>query len=389
MYTIILWLFIIILTIILIKLLDIKISVLICIGISILIVLFAANINLSLNAAIEGSKLWYKAILPTTFPFVVICNLLIYYDGISLYSKILGPLICKPLNLSENCSFPIVASLLCGYPLGAKYCVDLYNMNYLDKDEYLRLLNIASNVGPIFLIGSVAAALLNNIYWGYILLTSSYLSIIFIGIITKKKRTSSKTSSLRLNKKYDFNFGIAIKSAIENAINTTLSIGGFIIIFSVIIALIKNISSIHSLCSYIENTLNLPFDTIYGSFLGSIEITNGCSILSRLDLQLPLKISIISFLCSFSGLAVITQVSSFVSSTNIKYSKYIFLKFIQGIFSFIVTFILMNLLPTTAYSSSIILHSHFNIVYMFIPLLLLLLLTIILKIANNLFFHAS
>lgn len=389
MYTIILWLFIIILTIILIKLLDIKISVLICIGISILIVLFAANINLSLNAAIEGSKLWYKAILPTTFPFVVICNLLIYYDGISLYSKILGPLICKPLNLSENCSFPIVASLLCGYPLGAKYCVDLYNMNYLDKDEYLRLLNIASNVGPIFLIGSVAAALLNNIYLGYILLTSSYLSIIFIGIITKKKRTSSKTSSLRLNKKYDFNFGIAIKSAIENAINTTLSIGGFIIIFSVIIALIKNISSIHSLCSYIENTLNLPFDTIYGSFLGSIEITNGCSILSRLDLQLPLKISIISFLCSFSGLAVITQVSSFVSSTNIKYSKYIFLKFIQGIFSFIVTFILMNLLPTTAYSSSIILHSHFNIVYMFIPLLLLLLLTIILKIANNLFFHAS
>ena len=248
MYTAILWLFIIVLTIILIKLLNIKINVLICISISVLIVLFAANINLSLNAAIEGSKLWYKAILPTTFPFVVICNLLIYYDGISLYSKILGPLICKPLNLSENCSFPIVASLLCGYPLGAKYCVDLYNMNYLDKEEYIRLLNIASNVGPIFLIGSVATALLNNVYFGYILLASSYLSIIFIGIITKKKRTSSNKSSLRLNKKCNFNFGTAIKNSIENAINTTLSIGGFIIIFSVIIALVKNSSSIHSLC---------------------------------------------------------------------------------------------------------------------------------------------
>ena len=389
MYTAILWLFIIIFTTILIKLLDIKINVLICISFSALIVLFAANINLSLNAAIEGSKLWYKAILPTTFPFVVICNLLIYYDGISLYSKILSPLICKPLNLSENCSFPIIASLLCGYPLGAKYCVDLYNMNYLDKDEYIRLLNIASNVGPIFLIGSVATALLNNLYFGYILLASSYLSVIFIGIITKKKRTPSKTSSLCLNKKYDFNFGAAIKSAIENAINTTLSIGGFIIIFSVIIALIKNSSTIHSLCLYIENILNLPLDTIYGSFLGSIEITNGCSILSKLDLQLPLKISIISFLCSFSGLAIIAQVSSFVSSTNIQYSKYIFLKFIQGIFSFIVTFILMNLLPTTAYSSSIILYSDFNIFYMFIPLLLLIILTIILKITSTLFFHAS
>lgn len=245
MYTTILWLFIIILTIIFIKLLDIKINILICIAISILIVLFAANINISIEAAIEGSKLWYKAILPTTFPFIVICNLLIYYDGINLYSKILGPLICKPLNLSENCSFPIVASLLCGYPLGAKYCVDLYNMNYLDKDEFVRLLNIASNVGPIFLIGSVATALLNNIYLGYILLFSNYLSIIFIGVITKKKRGPSKISSLCLSKKIDFNFGIAIKNSIENAITTTLSIGGFIIIFSVIIALVKNSQQIH------------------------------------------------------------------------------------------------------------------------------------------------
>ncbi|MBE6070956.1 MAG: sporulation integral membrane protein YlbJ [Clostridium butyricum] len=389
MYATILWLFIIILTIILIKLLNIRVNVLICIGISILIVLFAANINISIEAAIEGSKLWYKAILPTTFPFVVICNLLIYYDGINLYSRILGPLICKPLNLSENCSFPIVASLLCGYPLGAKYCVDLYNMNYLDKDEYVRLLNIASNVGPIFLIGSVATALLNNMFLGYILLFSNYLSIIFIGVITKKKRGSSKISSLCLSKKMDFNFGIAIKNSIENAITTTLSIGGFIIIFSVVIALVKNSHQTHAFFSFIEVFCNIPLDTIYASFLGSIEITNGCSILSKLNLQLPLKISIISFLCSFSGLAIITQTSSFVSSTNINYSRYILLKLIQGIFSFIITFILMTFLPTTVYSSAIKINAQLNILYLFTPILLLLVLTCILKITNKLFLHTS
>lgn len=389
MYISILWLFIIILTIILVKLLNIKINIFICIIISILIVLFTANIKLSINATIEGSRLWYKSILPTTFPFVVICNLLIYYDGINLYSKILGPLICTPLNLSKNCSFPIVASLLCGYPLGAKYCADLYTMNYLDKEEYARLLNIASNVGPIFLLGSVATTLLNNIYLGYILIASSYLSIIFIGIITKKKRISYETNSLCLASKCNLNFGTAIKISIENAINTTLSIGGFIIIFSLIVALVKNIPSIHLICSYIERILHIPINTLYASFLGSIEITNGCNILSKLDLQLPIKISIISFLCSFSGLAIIAQVSSLVSSTNIKYSRYISLKFIQGVFSFIITFILMKLLPSTAYSSSIMLHSHFNIFYMLIPLLLLIAFTILFKIVNSLFFHTS
>ena len=191
-YVIILWFLIISLIIILIKQLNIKKNIIICIFISILIILFILNINQCISAAIEGCKLWYKSILPTTFPFIVICNLLIYYDGINLYSKFLGPLICKPLGLSKNCSFPIVASILCGYPLGAKYCVDLYSMEYIEKDEYERLLNIASNVGPLFLIGSVGGTLLGNISLGYILLIGNYLSLIFIGFITKKKRNLIK-----------------------------------------------------------------------------------------------------------------------------------------------------------------------------------------------------
>ena len=122
----ILWLLIIFFSILLIKQLNISKNIIFCVLISILIVLFAANINTCIPAALDGCKLWYKAIVPTTFPFVIICNLLISYNGIELYSKILGPIICRPLGLSKNCSFPIVASILCGYPLGAKYCVDIY-----------------------------------------------------------------------------------------------------------------------------------------------------------------------------------------------------------------------------------------------------------------------
>ncbi len=196
-YIIILWFLIISLIFILIKQLNIKKNTIICIFISVLIVLFVLNINQCIVAAIDGCKLWYNSILPTTFPFVVICNLLIYYDGINLYSKFLGPLICKPLGLSRNCSFPIVASILCGYPLGAKYCVDLYKMEYIDRNEYERLLNIASNVGPLFLIGSVAGTLLGNVSLGYILLLGSNLSIIIMGFLTKKEKLKySKFSPL-------------------------------------------------------------------------------------------------------------------------------------------------------------------------------------------------
>lgn len=386
---VILWFFIITLIILLIKQLNIKKNTLLCILISILIVLFILNINECIDAALEGCKLWYSAILPTTFPFLIICNLLISYDGISIYSKILGPLICKPLGLSKNCSFPIIASILCGYPLGAKYCANIYSMGYIDKNEYQRLLNIASNVGPLFLIGSVGTALLGNVSLGYILLVGNYLSAIAIGLITKKKRTTPKSSSLHYAKIEKTNFGLAIKNSVENSVSTILSIGGFIVIFSVIISIIKNNIYIPIIFNQLENILHLNPETLYGLFLGSIEITNGCNILSKLQLSLPIKLGIISFLCSFSGLAIIAQVSSFVSDTNVNYNKYIFLKIVQGIISFIITYVLVKFLPTSIVTSTLGLnfkiHSYINL----IPILILLVLTLILKIINKLFFHTT
>lgn len=389
---IILWFVIISLIILMIKLLNIKKNTLLCILISILIILFFININICISAAIDGCVLWYKSILPTTFPFIVICNLLIYHDGISLYSKFLGPLICKPLGLSKNCSFPIVASILCGYPLGAKYCVDLYSINYIDRDEYERLLNIASNVGPLFLIGSVAGTLLKNISLGYILLIGNYLSIIFIGLITKKKRTNIKLGSPINSKCEVLNLGTSIKTAIQNGINTTLSIGGFIIIFSVLISLTKNNSYLYNGFEKLESITSLPSGTLYSLFLGSIEMTNGCSIISTLPLPLSIRLSIISFLCSFSGLAVIAQVSSFVSETKINYNKYIILKIIQGIFSSAITYLLFKLLPTSIYTSKFI-NIPYSCEYTSLqPILILSSLTIILIILNKvfkLFFHTA
>lgn len=386
---VILWFFIITLIILLVKQLDIKKNIIICILISILIILFILNINQCITAALEGCRLWYSAILPTTFPFLIICNLLISYDGISVYSKVLGPVICKPLGLSKHCSFPIVASILCGYPLGAKYCADIYSMGYIDKNEYQRLLNIASNVGPLFLIGSVGTALLGNVSLGYILLIGNYLSAIIIGLITKKKRTNPRSSSLHFPKSAKINFGLVIKNSVENSINTILSIGGFIVIFSVIISLVKNNHYILIVFNQLENMLHLSSGSLYGLFLGSIEITNGCSLLSLLQLSLPIKLGIISFLCSFSGLAIIAQVSSFVSETNVNYGKYIFLKIIQGIFSFMITYMLVKLLPTSISTSTLGLNFTANPYIKLMPILALLLITLIIKTIDKLFFHTT
>lgn len=347
-----LWIIIILLIKHLFKLIDINKNYFICFLITLLIILFFINLDISISAAINGAKLWFKAMLPTLFPFLVICNLLISFDGITLYSKIIGPLLCKPLNLSKSCSFSLVASFLCGYPLGAKYSTDLYDLGYISKKEYTRLLNIASNCGPLFILGSVSTAMLGNIKLGYLLLIANYLSTIIIGLFTIKNSDINLTKNFN-NTQQSKNFGQAFKESIENAITTTVSVGGFIILFSVLIALIKNNTYITNFIKDVELLLSIPQGSLYAIILGSVEITNGCNLSATSTLSLPLKLSIISFLCSFSGISIIAQVTSFTSKHNISVTKYSIIKLLQGIISFIITFIISKLFVGSISASTI------------------------------------
>ena len=387
MYTIfILWLLIIILSIILIKLLKLSKNQIITIFITLFIILFIINLNTCMQSTFTGLNLVIKAILPTIFPFSVICNLIIHYDGISFYSNILGPIICKPLKLSNCSSFPIVASLLCGYPLGCKYCCDLYELGYISKEEYLRLLNIASNASPIFLIGSVGAAMLGNIKYGFILLLGNYLAPLIIGFFTKKNTHEFNNSNeYPLKTDGSYNFGIIIKTSIENAINTTLQVGAFVIIFSIIIGIIKNNSLINIIFNNVEKLLSLSPNSLYGIFLGSIEYTNGCKILTSISSSIIFKLSAISFICSFSGLSIIGQISSFTGKFNVSLKKYSFIKFIQGIISFIITFIFSSIFISTETTSSIYIHSYYNTNKLLFFTYALLLLPLIVKLTNILF----
>lgn len=355
MYSIIFLLIIIFfLLLILFKLFNKNQNYFICILITGFIFIFVYNLENCIDAALIGVNLVVKTIIPTIFPFSVICNLLISYDGVGLYSKILGPILCKPLKLSKSSSFPIVASFLSGYPLGCKYCCDLYSLGYINRREFERLLNIASNASPMFIIGSIGATMLGDIRLGFILLIGNYLSSIIVGILTMNNSKTSSTLKELPKNNINTNFGSALKSALDNGINTTLQVGAFVVLFSIIISIIKNNTYISIVFYNIEEFLNLPKYSIYGLFLGSVEFTNGCKLITTLPLTLPFKLAIISFICSFSGLSVIAQISSFVYKYDISIAKYSFIKFIQGVISFIITFILSSVfsLQYTAYTST-------------------------------------
>ncbi|MBZ9608334.1 sporulation integral membrane protein YlbJ [Clostridium estertheticum] len=339
---IILLIFIILLLFELFKALKINLSITLICSLFILQIIIAPNI--CIQYTISGAKLFFNSIFPSLFPFLVVINIIISYDGIHIYSKLLGNLICKPLKLPKECNFALLVSLLCGYPLGARYTCDLYEKNIIDLNTCERLLNIASNASPLFIIGAVGASMMSNAKIGYMLILSNILSCMFMGFIIPSKdsyfKIKNRGDNFSRNHPPTTNIGMILKNSIEDAMKNALNIGGFIVIFSVITGLIKDNVIFHIALNKFSLIIGCSGNFIEGLLLGMLEMTNGCYLISSSNSNLYVKLPVLSFLIAFSGLSIISQVYSYTYKYDVSIKKYIARKFIQGIISSILTLIL-------------------------------------------------
>lgn len=285
-----------------------------------------------MDGCLKGLKLFVFSLFPSLFPFLVICNLIMYFNGAQIYGNLLGPLLCKPLGLPLNCSVVIILSFLCGYPMGAKYTCDLYSEGILDYKTSEKLLNIASNASPLFILGTVAINMMNNKNIGYILLFSNYASCFIMGLLMREKQHTLNTverKSIHKNETTSSpSFSKAFSLSIDDAITVVLKVAGFVIVFAIITEIIQSATFFKNIC------LNSTTSTAITSLLlGILEITNGCNNISILSIPLFLKVGLLSFLISFSGICIILQVYTFLFRYNFPIKKYISRKFFQGIIS--------------------------------------------------------
>lgn len=366
---------------------TLKINILVTIVCSLIILQIILVPNICIRYTISGAKLFFNAVFPSLFPFLVVINTIINYDGIHIYSKLLGNIICKPLRLPKECSFALLVSALCGYPLGARYTCDLYEKKIIDLKTCERLLNIASNASPLFIIGSIGASMMSSSKIGYILLVSNVLSCMFMGFIIPSNNYSYKTKNDNYStpKVTDKNIGITLKNSIEDAVKSSLNIGGFIVAFSVITGIIKDNVIFHIILNKVSLITGSPGNFIEGLLLGMLEMTNGCYLISLSNSNLYIKLPVLSFLIAFSGLSIISQVYSYTYKYALSIKKYIARKFIQGIISSILTIVLYYVFLQT---SSVFAFNNINIYKsdnLHILLLIILILPLLLKKITRLF----
>lgn len=131
-----------------------------------------------------------------------------------------------------------------------------------------------------------------------------------------------------------------------SSVSTIVMIGGFVMLFSVIISILKNTGFFMVFSQIFEpvcNALNIPNSFISGILSGIIELTNGVSIIANIPIK-KISISIIfcAFLLGFGGISILLQVLSITSNSDISIKPYIIGKLMQGMFAALYTYLFIQ-----------------------------------------------
>ena len=312
--------------------------------------------NSNLSSAKSGLVLWANSIVPSLFPFFVATELLSHTNFTYYIGKLLNRFMKPIFNVRGEGSFAFIMGIISGYPIGAKIAANFRENNICSKEECERLLSFTNNSGPLFIVSAVGISMFGNSTVGFLLLITHLLGAFTVGIVFrfwkyKVKYTSSITSSYA-NSKNNISFsnlGGIIGNSISGSINTILLIGGFVVLFSVIISILQTsqfLDIVVNCISPLFNLLNIPAEFSNGFISGILELTNGLSIISNIPVKkLSINIIITSFLLGLGGFSILLQVWSTIAKTDLSIKPYVLGKLLHACFSAFYTFVFLNTFP--------------------------------------------
>ncbi len=257
----------------------------------------------------KGLELCFAVIIPSVFPFTVLSDIMLSFMRFEEIGA-LRRAFFRIFKINGYALSAFLIGLISGFPIGVKIARELYLSGKISKNECERLIGFSNNAGPAFVISGIGFALLGSAKLGVFLYLVSMLSSVTVGFFSRFFATYEE------EKAHQSEISFSFASSIKNATYSTVSICGFISFFSVVTGFI----------SYALKNKNLV--ALFTSFL---EIGNAANFIAKEStLPLPIKLSLLAFAISFSGLSVHMQAKSFLLDTDISMRKYYIMKIFSG-----------------------------------------------------------
>jgi len=303
----------------------------------------------SVQAASSGVALSFNVIIPSLFPFFVLSTLMVKLGLAQYFGRALEGVMRPLFNVGGVCSSAFVLGFVGGYPVGARTAVSLYESGQISQVEAERLLAFSNNSGPAFILGVVGVGIFASSRVGLLLYAAHALASVLVGILFRSWGGRRPCTGPRIRQPIEVTrFSQAFVGSVTGAFQSTLSICGFVIFFTVFIRLLFLAGAIPAAAGVLDTLLSgLGFDAGWASMLliGLIELSSGVWSLREVAGQMPSAIAMAAFMLGWAGLSVHCQVLSFIGGSGLSVRSYILGKFLHGGISAALIFLLTRLIP--------------------------------------------
>ncbi len=294
---------------------------------------------------LQGMDACLGTLVPSLFPFMVL-SCYLTESGIASRCGKIGAFLMHHVFRLPGCAAPVLLlGLIGGYPAGAKTAARLMERGELTHEQAGRLLCFCISAGPPFVLTTVGACLLGNHSAGIILLLSLSVAALLLGLLTRffcGKENEMQILSPAAPAASPF------VSAVFGASRAMASMCAFVVVFSVLLALIRDTGVIPHI---VRNLLLLGVPPGDAAALPSFisEVTSGCRDGALMRASLPL----FAFGLGWGGLCVHLQIFSFFEKFPIPRLKFWIYRLLHGILSASITWQLLPFFPEYSTASSI------------------------------------
>ena len=274
---------------------------------------------------VSGIHTCLGTLIPSLFPFILLACLCTNSRAAQVLFRPLSPVMRHVFRLPTCAAPAVLLGLTAGYPTGAKITANLYAAGKLTREQTARLLCFCTAPGYAFAAAYTGGLLLRSERIGLNLFFACALAPLLLGLILSRFADKPKKS---LKSPESAPGGIV--SAVQDGIKATVSLCGFVIVFSMLLAVLHDAGIFQFLCGFLSRLgLTVPLS---GALLTMVlEITAGVS--QCVYWHLP--IYFLAFGLGFSGVCIHLQIFSFFHKAGLPLSKtrYVLARFLNGLLS--------------------------------------------------------
>lgn len=283
----------------------------------------------------SGLILCAKTIIPSLFPFMVVSELIIYSKVGDFLGKIFKPITKTLFGISEISSCAVILGALCGFPIGAKTAISLFDKGYIGKKEAERLIAFCNNPSSAFLLNVVGLTLYANKRIGIIFYVITIVNSCIVGMAWHLMYGKCVAKIYKADTSSEIKIMTAFTNAVSSATGSILIVCSYVVFFSSIMGCLGHCLDI------------LQFPAGASALLyGFIELSGGVNASSSMGYNV-IGIGITAFIIGWSGFSVHFQIISICQKHNINFKGYFISKLIHGILNAFSAIIIYALFPST------------------------------------------